>query len=128
MYPQNIESVILRIGWNQNGENLPSTLSAVGSHSDSVQDERDRVGNPLRNENIDSTFDDIDDCEAYFKNMWLSNCDLVRLFDAAVAHSFEKESGLKYTICNGVSNNADSRWSIKNDIGYVPRLNVHDYA
>ena len=128
MYPLNIESVILRIGWNQSGENLPSTLSAVGSHSESVQEQRDKVSDSLESrQNGGNEFDDIDECEEYFKNMWLSNCDLVRLFDAAVNYSFTGELRNAYTICNGVSNNTDSRWNTVNDIGYKPQLNVHDY-
>ena len=124
LYPQHIESIVLRIGWNQCGENLPSTLSAVGSHSDSVEDEKEKL-NEHKRENHGN--DNINDCENWFKAMWLSNMDLLQLFDCAIYHKFDEQLVPKYTICNGVSNNDDSRWSLNNDIGYQPKLNVHDY-
>eukprot|EP01083_Nonionella_stella_P033198 90876_1 len=124
LYPNNMESVILRIGWNQPGENVPSTLSALGSHGDSAEDQRDKIDEKANDE---SGFDRVEDCEQWFRHMWCSNADLYQLFDCAINHTFDENVSPKYTICNGVSNNSNSRWCIENEIGYKPQYNVNDY-
>ena len=128
LYPNNIEGVVIRIGWNQPGENLPSTLSAVGSHSDSIEDEREKTDQRKDIKDVnEEKYDDIDDCEDWFRHMWLSNVDIVQLFDCAVNYKFDEKVAPKWTVCNGVSNNSNSRWSVRNEIGYKPKLNVNDY-
>ena len=94
-----------------------------------MEEEREKIATSKGADTVgdEKRYDDIDDCEDWFRNMWLSNVDIVQLFDCAVNYKFDLDKSIKYTICNGVSNNSNSRWYIKNEIGYKPKLNVNDY-
>lgn len=108
----NIEVIILRIGWIQPGINLPNTLHPSGDHNNhNYGKEINKSQNDLYIEN-------------WFKTMWLSNIDLRLLFNCAINF---KMNNKKYYICNGVSNNTNTRWCLKNEIGYKPSMNVNDF-
>src|SRR4051812_33865013 len=66
--------VALRLGWVQQGENLPETLP-----------------------------------DDWARSMWLSNGDLVRLFEAAVEAELEDRD---FVVVNGMSNNRGTRWDL----------------
>ncbi len=55
------------------------------------------------------------------KELWLSNGDLIRLFDRAVEADLGDRS---FVVVNGMSNNHGSRWDLSDSfeaIGYVPK-------
>lgn len=103
--------VCVRIGWCQPGENLPSTLSAAGTPTQSTGE--------ADNGQLDHT-------ERWFRNMWLSNRDFAHLFERAV---LADSSGWPHPciVVNGMSANTDMKWSLEGAIkwlGYQPRDNV----
>lgn len=106
--------VAVRIGWCQPGANLPTTLSAAGtptqsSSSAGVQDETQARAEP------------------WFKGMWLSNRDFTQLFERAIlADSSAWPDG--YVLVNGMSNNIGMKWSLaatQQYLGYQPQDNVY---
>ena len=104
------------------GENLPNTLSATGTPKDESlhkNNENDIIGN--------DQFDDRENVETWFRNMWLSNIDLFRLYDTCIECELDpKLHG--FTIVNGVSRNSDSRWNVdNNDIGFDPIYDVNNF-
>ncbi len=104
--------VCVRIGWCQPGENSKATLSAAGTPTQAG-------GTGQSNAEIEAT-------DRWFKGMWLSNRDMVHLFERAlVAPSDRWEGGL--ALVNGMSDNAGMVWSIegtKKLLGYKPLDNV----
>ena len=65
IYGNTTSFVVLRIGWCQPGENIPSTLSAAGSPPEFLKS----------SEGADATEKNAGDQkdEVWFKQMWLSN-------------------------------------------------------
>ncbi len=58
--------------------------------------------------------------DAWARAMWLSNGDLIRLFDCAVEAELD---GRMFVVANGVSNNRGSRWDLSDAaerLGYSP--------
>jgi nucleoside-diphosphate-sugar epimerase len=104
-----LEAVIVRVGWNQPGENLPSNLWASGvPGSDSYED-------PEAELNAD-----------WFRTMWLSNRDLVQLFERALQAASGGWPGPAIVV-NGVSDNTGTRWSLdeaRQYLGYAPQDDV----
>jgi len=106
-------SVSARVGWTQPGENRPETISHSGVASRNVRSAMlsDEDRRALR----------------WYRNMWLSNGDLARLFIAAVqadASGWEAPA----IIVNGVSNNAGTDWDLsagRRLIGYEPQDDLY---
>ncbi len=104
------EVVIVRVGWNQFGENRPDTLSAAGTPDGEVPS---------------------DDPEAalndhWFRTMWLSNRDFAQLFERALQADSAGWPGPAILV-NGVSNNSGTRWSLdeaRQYLGYTPQDDV----
>lgn len=58
--------------------------------------------------------------DAWARSMWLSNGDLIRLFDCAVEAELDERT---FVVVNGVSNNRGSRWDLSEAaelLGYSP--------
>jgi nucleoside-diphosphate-sugar epimerase len=108
-----LEVVIIRIGWCQPGENHPDTISVTGSHTVAAGGEL-----PAEREG------ECDDLELWFKNMWLSNADLERLYEAAVCADLSAHPE-RCIIVNGMSANRGARWDLDNPIGYEPVDDIH---
>jgi len=92
--------VVLRIGWCQPGENLPSTLNPSGTppqFQNKVEGGEDAAP-------AEATVD-----ETWFKCMWLSNGDFLRYFCAAL--SVPTPPGKKVLV-NAMSQNTGMRWSL----------------
>lgn len=105
-----LEAVIVRVGWNQPGENLPTTLSASG-----VPDVEDAEQDPEAELNAH-----------WFRTMWLSNRDLVHLFERALQADSGPWPGPAILV-NGVSNNTGTRWSLdeaRRYLAYDPQDDV----
>lgn len=104
------------------GENLPNTLNATGTPKDESLHKNDE-----NEEDVGGNFDDRASVEQWFRNMWLSNIDLFRLFETCVRCDLD-ESLHGYTIVNGVSSNSDSRWNVDdNTIGFNPIYDVNNF-
>jgi len=87
----------LRVGWCQPGINSPRTIGASGV--------------PPQFENIGTaSVDDDSGDDAWFRGMWLSNGDFLRLFGAAALSDSIPRSG--YHCANAMSSNAGARWSL----------------
>lgn len=88
----------IRIGWCQPGENLPATLSAAGTPTQSGTNEN---ANDPAHERADR----------WFKEMWLSNRDFLQLFTAAIYTdgSTWPDGSL---LVNGMSDNRGMKWSL----------------
>ena len=105
-----LSTVAIRIGWCQPGDNRPETISATG-FIEPVNAERDAEGErDLR----------------WFRNMWLSNRDLVHLVERTIIADAETWPG-PAIIVNGMSRNAGMPWDIETTsklTGYEPRDDV----
>ena len=105
------------------GENLPTTLNATGTPKDESLHKNDENEDGVDGGN----FDDRASVEKWFRNMWLSNIDLFRLFETCVRCDLD-ESLHGYTIVNGVSRNSNSRWNVDdNTIGFNPIYDVNNF-
>jgi nucleoside-diphosphate-sugar epimerase len=107
-----ITTVSVRIGWCQQGENHPATISASGISGSSPPvhpgAERD-----LR----------------WFRNMWLSNRDLAALLERALLADASAWASPGIVV-NGMSANAGMPWDVEQTrrlIGYEPRDNVWNH-
>ncbi|WP_354687206.1 NAD(P)-dependent oxidoreductase [Cupriavidus necator] len=108
-----LTSVALRIGWAQPGDNDPNDINYAGAAETpppgATLDEQSRIA--LR----------------WFRNMWLSNGDLARLFIAAVsADGADWPDGS--VIVNGVSDNGGMDWdlgSARRYLGYAPQDDLY---
>lgn len=102
-----LTTVSLRVGWCQPGENLPSTLNATGVPGESVPDSNVEAARAYR----------------WFRGMWLSNGDLVRIVERACLADASSWSSPAIVI-NAMSANEDMVWSLENAcryLGYTPR-------
>lgn len=106
--------VCVRIGWCQPGENLPTTLSAAGTPTQSGG--ATNVG--------DEAYQRAD---RWFKEMWLSNRDFAQLFcKAIVTDGHAWPDG--YLLVNGMSANRGMKWSLaatRRGLGYQPQDDVY---
>jgi len=113
---RNMQVVVLRIGWCQPGENLPSTLSSAGTHSDT----KEKFDFQKNNE------DDPKIVGLWFRLMWLSNRDYYQVMKKAIESNLENGA---FVIVNAMSNNTGMRWRVKNNaIGYEPQDDVTQYS
>ncbi|MFO0951040.1 MAG: hypothetical protein U0835_07800 [Isosphaeraceae bacterium] len=74
-----------------------------------------RLGRVQPGANLPDTLPD-----PWTRSMWLSNGDLIRLFDAAVEADLEDTP---FIVLNGMSNNRGMRWDLSKTsemLGYVP--------
>ena len=124
IYGDTTSFVVLRIGWCQPGENLPSTLSAAGSPPEFLLDDGDNDDDD-NNENGGMSDGDAKD-EIWFKQMWLSNRDYLQYFQAAidlsVSTSCESDASLQedvhrherkgFVLVNAMSANRDAKWNL----------------
>ena len=105
--------VAIRIGWCQPGRNERSTLSAAGT--------------PTQGRGEDAQDADLEATDRWFKGMWLSNTDMVHLFERALlAPATDWEDG--YVLVNGMSNNTRMVWSLdetRAKLGYEPVDDVY---
>jgi len=123
--------VVLRIGWCQPGENLPSTLSAAGSPPEFLADGGEVV--------VEEASEDDKKDELWYKGMWLSNRDFLGYFGAAidlVVPTTEEEATLKggdnvttddeisstgvhrnvrkgFVLVNAMSKNSGAKWNLE---------------
>ena len=111
-----VQCVSLRIGCCQIGKNLPDTLHVLSNESEKPRDDCRQL----------AQYDDLHVVQEWYRKLWLSNIDLIRLFESAVAFDIEHDD-LPFTAVNGVSNNHGMRWCLENDIGYQPILDVESY-
>ena len=106
----------LRVGWCQPGINSPRTIGASG-----VPPAFETAGAAA------SVKDDSHD-DAWFRGMWLSNQDFLRLFGAAALSDSVPRSG--YHCVNAMSSNANARWSLDETealLGVRPRDDAASY-
>jgi nucleoside-diphosphate-sugar epimerase len=105
----------IRIGWCQPGDNLPSTLSAAGTPTQSAGAGSDVDAEAWAR------------ADRWFKEMWLSNRDFVHLFERALlTDGSQWPDG--YILVNGMSNNRGMRWSLtetRHWLGYAPQDDVY---
>jgi nucleoside-diphosphate-sugar epimerase len=105
----------IRIGWCQPGENSRETLSAAGTPTQA----RARSGDA-----------ELAATDRWFREMWLSNRDMARLFERALlADAQGWRDG--FALVNGVSNNRGSVWSLaeaRELLGYHPIDDVYGNA
>ncbi|PVE23625.1 NAD-dependent dehydratase [Microvirga sp. KLBC 81] len=108
-----LTAVAVRIGWTQPGENLARTINLAGDPKYGVGPEpTDEEGKrDLR----------------WYRNMWLSNDDLGRLFEAAVTADASRWPAPGIVV-NGMSANEGMDWDIKQTeqlLGYKAQQNIY---
>ena len=122
LYADTTTFVVLRIGWCQPGDNLPSTLSAAGSPPEFLLDanvtEKEEEGNAAA---VAAAENDKKD-EAWYKRMWLSNRDFLKYFDAAIhldvptkeeaADSVHRNVRRGFVLVNAMSRNSGAKWNL----------------
>jgi hypothetical protein len=105
---------VLRIGWCQPGENLPSTLSAAGSPPEFLLEGGDETVT------VEQSEGDKKD-EIWFKQMWLSNKDFLAYFEKALALDVPTEDAKcdvhgnirkGFVLVNAMSNNSGAKWNL----------------
>lgn len=105
--------VCVRIGWCQPGENLPTTLSAAGTPTQSGGRAADGDADHAR-------------ADRWFKEMWLSNRDFAQLFTKAIVTDGSAWPD-GYILVNGMSANQGMKWNLeatRHWLGYAPQDNV----
>ncbi|KAL7500226.1 hypothetical protein ACHAWT_008224 [Skeletonema menzelii] len=123
MYGGITSFVVLRIGWCQPGENLPNTLCAAGSPPEFLLETED--SNATNNGGMSEG--DAKD-EIWFKQMWLSNRDYLRYFEAAIdldVPTVESDTSAShemqhvhrhvrkgFVLVNAMSANSDAKWNL----------------
>lgn len=106
--------VCVRIGWCQPGENLPTTLSAAGTPTQSGGTAADGDEAYQR-------------ANRWFKEMWLSNRDFAQLFTKAILTDGRAWPD-GYILVNGMSANRGMKWNIeatRHWLGYTPEDDVY---
>ena len=120
--------VVLRIGWCQPGENHPATMNAAGTTTLELPVCGEGKEAPAAAAAAAAGCDDMGDVESWFRHMWLSNADLLRVVDRAMHAQFDKaEDGTRFCIVNAMSNNTGMRWSLERGrhlLGYEPQDDV----
>ncbi len=111
------EFVTVRIGWCNSGDNHPSSLTATGSpivpEVSAASAERDVLTR----------------ADHWFKEMWLSNRDFVRLFEKALLSSSASWPGPMICV-NGMSRNQKMKWNLEETrrlLGYEPQDDVREH-
>ena len=104
-----ITAVSTRIGWCQRGENLATTIAGSGGGDRGENDAAVIKRNGL-----------------WYRNMWLSNADHLRLMDAALRADASKWPGPAIVV-SGMSNNTGMAWELdeaRQWIGYEPQDDI----
>lgn len=104
-----VTAVSTRIGWCQRGDNLAKTLVGSGGGDRGETDAAVIKRNSL-----------------WYRNMWLSNADHLRLMDAALRADASKWPAPAIVV-SGMSNNTGMAWDLdeaREWIGYVPQDDV----
>ncbi|MDB5506083.1 MAG: NAD-dependent dehydratase [Devosia sp.] len=103
-----VTAVGLRIGWIQRGVNHPSTIFAGGG----AQAKGEPVVNPQEEKDL-----------TWFRNMWLSDGDMGRVFEAALIADASQWPG-PAVVVPAVSNNTGTLWDLDEGrkwLGYEPQ-------
>ena len=106
----------LRVGWCQPGINSPRTIGASG------------VPPAFETAGAAASVEDDSHDDAWFRGMWLSNGDFLRLFGAAALSDSVPRSG--YHCVNAMSANTNARWSLDETealLGVRPRDDAASY-
>lgn len=113
-YGDTTSFVVLRIGWCQPGENLPTTLSAAGSPPEFLLEAGDDAAEQSEGDKKD---------EIWFKQMWLSNRDFLGYFEKALSLDVPttdiKDGGVHsnvrkgFLLLNAMSNNEGAKWDLE---------------
>jgi NAD(P)-dependent dehydrogenase (short-subunit alcohol dehydrogenase family) len=107
-----LTTVSVRIGWCQNGENLPGTINTTGVPGGESTDSPD-AETDLR----------------WFRNMWLSNRDFINAVECALLGD-ESKWPSRSIVVNAMSGNVGMPWDIeytRRMIGYNPQDNAWDH-
>lgn len=128
MYGDTTSFVVLRIGWCQPGENLPSTLSAAGSPPEFLLEGGDEAAA------VEQSEGDKKD-EVWFKQMWLSNRDFLAYFDKALSLNVPTEDiecnvhgnvRKGFVLVNAMSNNAGAKWNLEETQKWLGVVSIDD--
>lgn len=128
MYGDTTSFVVLRIGWCQPGENLPSTLSAAGSPPEFLLEGDDEAAA------VEQSEGDKKD-EVWFKQMWLSNRDFLAYFDKALSLNVPTEDiecnvhgnvRKGFVLVNAMSNNAGAKWNLEETQKWLGVVSIDD--
>ena len=106
----------LRVGWCQPGINSPRTIGASG------------VPPAFETAGAAASVEEDSGDDAWFRGMWLSNQDFLRLFGAAALSDSVPRSG--YHCVNAMSSNTNARWSLDETealLGVRPRDDAASY-
>ncbi|KAL7519395.1 hypothetical protein ACHAWX_004156 [Stephanocyclus meneghinianus] len=118
VYGDTTSFVVLRIGWCQPGENLPSTLSAAGSPPEFLMEGDGEAGAQEQSEGDKKD-------EVWFKQMWLSNRDFLSYFQKALELTIptndttEGAAGVHanvrkgFLLLNAMSANSGAKWNLE---------------
>jgi hypothetical protein len=132
LYADTTTFVVLRIGWCQPGENLPSTLSAAGSPPEFLLDANTENGRGNISKEADAeavlAAENEKKDESWYKRMWLSNRDFLHYFEAAIhldiPRNDEKDGGSStcggvhrnvrrgFVLVNAMSRNSGAKWNL----------------
>lgn len=107
-----LKTIIIRIGWCQQGINNPKTIDLDWTGL--------KITNKSKKDNINLK---------WFQDMWLSNRDFNQLFEQSIVSDLSIKNYNVLTI-NGMSNNQDMFWDItnaQNEISYFPKDNVREW-
>lgn len=108
----NFQTVVVRIGWCQPGENKPSTMTITGTPTHKIKE-------PSGDSEVSKAGVHAADPAkvlSWFRLMWLSNRD----FEQVMLKSISCPLKQRITFVNGMSNNKGMRWSMDNEIGFEP--------
>lgn len=122
LYADTTTFVVLRIGWCQPGDNLPSTLSAAGSPPQFLLDANVTEKEEEENAAAAVAAENDKKDEAWYKRMWLSNHDFLQYFDAAIhldvptkeeaADGVHRNVRRGFVLVNAMSRNSGAKWNL----------------
>jgi nucleoside-diphosphate-sugar epimerase len=111
-----LSAVSVRVGWSLTGENDPKDITHSGS--------------PASTADAEALDEDASRALRWFRNMWLSNGDLERLFIASVIADSAAWPA-PAVIVNGVSNNSGMDWdlsSAREYLGYQAQDDLYQHV
>mmetsp|Transcript_19334 Transcript_19334/g.29354 ORF Transcript_19334/g.29354 Transcript_19334/m.29354 type:complete len:314 (+) Transcript_19334:8-949(+) len=109
--------IVLRVGWCQPFENLPTTICAAGVPE---------IFQTKTDTNVVNTASD----DTWFKQMWLSNADFLALFSAALSIPLPPNDNF-FALINAMSRNSGARWSLTETaelLNVMPQSDAATYA
>ena len=136
-YAEHTTFVVLRIGWCQPGENMPSTLSAAGSPPEYLLDVDASSSSSSADASAEQSSDDDARDEAWYKRMWLSNGDFLAYFEAAMAIpvptiDVRGDGGVHRNVrrgcvlLNAMSRNRDAKWNLDDTEKFLGVVSTDD--